>query len=56
MYLRRLARPACTDGIARMGLGDLLRLWRRRTPLIWHARRNDEMNAAGYCCARSAGR
>lgn len=31
------------DGIARMGFADLLRLWRRRTPLIWHARRNDEM-------------
>ena len=33
------------DGIARMGLGDLLKLWRRGTPLIWHARRNDEMIA-----------
>src|SRR5258708_5057029 len=22
---------------------DLLKFWRRRTPLIWHARRNDEM-------------
>jgi mannosyltransferase len=31
------------DGIARMGGADLLRLWRRRTPLIWHARRNNEM-------------
>jgi mannosyltransferase len=31
------------DGIARMGIADLLKLWRRRTPLIWHARRNDEM-------------
>jgi mannosyltransferase len=31
------------DGIARMGFGDLLKLWRRRAPLIWHARRNDEM-------------
>src|SRR5438128_5835489 len=31
------------DGIARMGFGDLAKLWRRRTPLIWHARRNDEM-------------
>jgi len=31
------------EGIARMGVGDLLKLWRRRTPLIWHARRNDEM-------------
>src|SRR5262245_59358254 len=31
------------DGIARMGFADLMRLWWRRTPLIWHARRNDEM-------------
>src|SRR5690348_15007020 len=31
------------DGIARMGIPDLLRLWGRRSPLIWHARRNDEM-------------
>src|SRR4051812_49397566 len=31
------------DGIARMAATDLLKLWRRRTPLIWHARRNDEM-------------
>jgi mannosyltransferase len=31
------------DGIARMGVGDLLKLWRRARPLIWHARRNDEM-------------
>jgi len=31
------------EGIARMGFADLLRSWRRRTPLIWHARRNDEM-------------
>ena len=30
-------------GIARIGFADLLRLWRRRAPLIWHARRNDEM-------------
>jgi mannosyltransferase len=31
------------EGIARIGFGDLLELWRRRRPLIWHARRNDEM-------------
>jgi mannosyltransferase len=31
------------DGMARMGAGDLLKLWRRNRPLIWHARRNDEM-------------
>ncbi len=33
------------DGIARMGFADLHKLWRRATPLIWHARRNDEMIA-----------
>ncbi|HEY0910795.1 MAG TPA: glycosyltransferase [Bradyrhizobium sp.] len=31
------------DGIARMAISDLLKIWRRRTPLIWHARRNNEM-------------
>ena len=33
------------EDIARMGVSDLLKLWRRRTPLIWHARRNNEMIA-----------
>ena len=33
------------EGIARMGFADLLKLWRRPRPLIWHARRNDEMIA-----------
>jgi mannosyltransferase len=33
------------DGIARVDAADLLKLWRRSTPLIWHARRNDEMIA-----------
>src|SRR6202044_4238132 len=37
--------PDAPDGIARMGLAELLKLWRRRTPLIWHARRNNEMIA-----------
>src|ERR1700716_3074153 len=31
------------DGIAPMGILDLVKLWRSRTPLIWHARRNNEM-------------
>ena len=26
-----------------MGFGELLALWRRREPLVWHARRNNEM-------------
>jgi mannosyltransferase len=35
--------PDAPDGIARMGAADLLKLWPRRTPLIWQARRNNEM-------------
>jgi mannosyltransferase len=31
------------EGIARMDAADLLKCWRRSEPLIWHARRNDEM-------------
>jgi len=37
--------PDAPAGIARMGFGDLLRLWRRPAPLVWHARRNNEMIA-----------
>lgn len=37
--------PYAPDGIVRLGLAELLKLWRHRTPLIWHARRNDEMIA-----------
>src|SRR5438874_7498279 len=37
--------PNAPDDIARMRLSDLLKLWRRATPLIWHARRNNEMIA-----------
>jgi mannosyltransferase len=33
------------DGITRIGVADLLKLWRRRNSLIWHARRNNEMIA-----------
>ena len=35
--------PDAPDGIARMGIAELAKLWRRRDALIWHARRNDEM-------------
>ena len=35
--------PDAPDGIAPMGLADILKLWRRGAPLIWHARRNNEM-------------
>src|SRR6266404_3669677 len=31
------------DGIARLAIADLAKLRQRRTPLIWHARRNNEM-------------
>jgi len=37
--------PDAPDGIAGIGIADLAKLWRRRTPLIWHARRNNEMIA-----------
>src|ERR1700704_295460 len=37
--------PDAPEGIARMGILDLAKLWRSRTPLIWHARRNNEMIA-----------
>src|SRR6202049_4482299 len=35
------------DGIARIGFADLVKLWRRSTPLVWHARRNNEMIVGG---------
>src|SRR5580692_7036884 len=35
--------PDAPDGIARMTIADLRKFWRRRRPLIWHARRNNEM-------------
>src|SRR5260221_2968972 len=31
------------DRIARIGLADPLKLSRRKTPLIWHSRRNDQL-------------
>ena len=37
--------PDGPDGIARMTIADVRKLWRRRAPLIWHARRNNEMIA-----------
>src|SRR3979411_775031 len=46
--LAELLRAACLcpdapGGIVRLGVADLAKLWLRRTPLIWHARRNNEM-------------
>src|ERR1700738_1273420 len=37
--------PDAPDGIGRLGIVDLAKLCLRRTPLIWHARRNNEMIA-----------
>lgn len=37
--------PDGPEGIATIGFAGLLKLWRRRGPLIWHARRNNEMIA-----------
>ena len=37
--------PDAPDGMTRMGVVDLARLWRRGAALIWHARRNNEMIA-----------
>ncbi len=37
--------PDAPDGIARIGVAELFKLRRRRAPLIWHARRNNEMIA-----------
>jgi mannosyltransferase len=53
MVAPKLAKRFCAawlgsdapDGIARMDATDLLKCWRRSEPLIWHARRNDEMIA-----------
>src|SRR6266436_4871468 len=35
--------PDAPDGIAQIGVAELLKLPRRGMPLIWHARRNNEM-------------
>jgi mannosyltransferase len=35
--------PDAPDGIARMGMADFAKSWRRRNALVWHARRNNEM-------------
>src|SRR5438105_2437095 len=37
--------PDAPGGVPRIGIADLATLWRRRTQLIWHARRNNEMIA-----------
>src|ERR1700704_6524537 len=35
--------PDAPAGVAGIGVADLVKLWRHRNPLIWHARRNNEM-------------
>src|SRR3981081_3134932 len=35
--------PDGPEGSAASGRADLVKLWRRRNSLIWHARRNNEM-------------
>jgi mannosyltransferase len=48
--LAKLVRAAwfgshAPDGIARLSVADVLKLGRREAPLVWHARRNNEMIA-----------
>jgi mannosyltransferase len=43
MFAAAWLGPDAPDGIACMAVADLFKLWRRRTPIIWHARRNNEM-------------
>src|SRR5258708_28558816 len=45
MFAAAWLGPDAPDGIARMGVAELLKLWRRSGPLIWPARRNNEMIA-----------
>jgi mannosyltransferase len=37
--------PNRPEGIGKIGFSGLVKLWRRPVPLIWHARRNNEMIA-----------
>jgi mannosyltransferase len=43
MFRAKWLGPDAPDGIAPIGVADIAKIWRRRTPLIWHARRNNEM-------------
>jgi mannosyltransferase len=43
MFAAAWLGPDAPEGIARIHAADLFKLWLRRTPLIWHARRNNEM-------------
>jgi mannosyltransferase len=35
--------PDAPNGMPRLKLSGLLKLWHRKAPIVWHARRNDEM-------------
>src|ERR1700737_2556705 len=43
MFAAAWLGPDAPEGIARIHAAGLFKLWLRRTPLIWHARRNNEM-------------
>src|SRR4051812_44193990 len=43
MFAAAWCGPDAPEGIARMSAVDLFRLWLRGRPLVWHARRNNEM-------------
>ena len=45
MFCAAWLGPDAPEGIVAIGFVGLLKLWRRRSPLIWHARRNNEMIA-----------
>jgi mannosyltransferase len=45
MFAAAWLGPDAPKGIAHIHAADLLKLWLRREPLIWHARRNNEMIA-----------
>jgi mannosyltransferase len=43
MFAAAWLGPDAPEGIARISAADLFKLWRHPAPLIWHARRNNEM-------------
>ncbi|QIP01674.2 glycosyltransferase family 4 protein [Bradyrhizobium symbiodeficiens] len=45
LYLAAWFGSHAPAGIACLSVADFLKLWRRNAPLIWHARRNNEMIA-----------
>jgi mannosyltransferase len=45
LFRARWLGPDRPEGIGEIGFAGLLKLWRRPVPLVWHARRNNEMIA-----------